>query len=135
MNAQELEQYKQELMAEHHAEIAALDRLITRERGKPATGSSANGAGRGVAGVDTLPRVPPMVRIRRSAAGLVKEAVMQMPQRFTRKDVGAFLGKSYPNSPLPTRTVAVELWKLAQANEIETIKEGRGRIPARYRRK
>lgn len=118
-------------MTEHDAEIAAIDRLIARERSKPTGSSSPNGSGNSVAGIFTLPRV----RLRRSAAGLVKEAVLQMPQRFTRKDIGAYIAKVYPHSPLPTRTLAVELWKLAQSNEIETVKEGRGRIPARYKRK
>jgi hypothetical protein len=36
---------------------------------------------------------------------------------------------------LSTRTVAVELWKLARDGEIETVETGRGRIPAMYKRK
>jgi hypothetical protein len=123
MNANELEQYKLELIAEHQAEIAAIDRLIARERSKPP--GSLNGSG-----VDTTERV----RQRRTAASIVKEATMQLNGKFTRKHVAASIAERYPNSPLNTRKVAVELWKLARDGEIETVEPGRGRIPAKYQK-
>jgi hypothetical protein len=65
----------------------------------------------------------------------VKEAAMQLSGKFTRKQVAARISSSYPNSPLSTRSVAVELWKLARDGEIQTVKEGRGRTPATYKQK
>jgi hypothetical protein len=127
MNATDLEQYKAELIAEHQAEIAAIDRLIARERNKPQ--GSFNGS--------TAIHLPTTERVRhrRSAASIVKEATMQLNGKFTRKHVASSIAEHYPNSPLATRTVAVELWKLARAGEIETVEEGRGRTPAMYKRK
>lgn len=127
MNANELEQYKRELIAEHVAEMAAIDRLIARERSKPV--ESLNGSSETRAATAG----PPM-KYRRSTASVVKESVMQLTGRFTRRHVAARIAKLYATQ-IPTRSVAVELWKLAQAGEIETVKEGRGRIPATYKRK
>jgi hypothetical protein len=127
MNANELEQYKLELIAEHQAEIAAIDRLIARERSKPV--GSLNGS------IEKDAATGPPVKYRRSAASLVKEAAMQLSGKFTRKQVAARISSSYPNSPLSTRSVAVELWKLARDGEIQTVKEGRGRTPATYKQK
>jgi len=124
MNANELEQYKVELIAEHQAEVAAIDRLIARERSKP---PGLNGSG-----VATTARV----RHRRTVASVVKKAVMQLPGTFTRKHVAARIESIYGlATQIPRRSVAVELWKLARDGEIETVKEGRGRIPATYKRK
>jgi hypothetical protein len=121
MNATELEQYKRELIDEHKAEIAAIDRLIQRERNKQsASQPSPNGAA-------------DMTRLRRSVASVVKEAALKFSGQFTRKQVAQRIAETYPNSPLSTRNVAVELWKLARDGELETVKEGRGRIPAKYK--
>jgi len=127
MNVTELEQYKSDLIAEHNAEIAAIDRLIARERNKPP--ESLNGA--------TATAVHPTERVRhrRSAASIVKEATMHLSGNFTRKHVSDSIAARYPNSPLDSRTVAVELWKLGREGEIETVEEGRGRIPATYKSK
>jgi hypothetical protein len=126
MNTSDLEQYKLELIAEHDAEIAAIDRLIARERNKPS--ASLNGSiGTGVA-------VTARVRHRRTVASVVKEAAMQLTGKFTRKQVAARIESLYATK-LPTRSVAVELWKLSRAGEIEAVKEGRGRTPATYKRK
>jgi hypothetical protein len=119
MNATELEQYKLELIAEHEAEIAAIDRLIGRERNKPP--ASLNGT--------------TMTRHRRTVASVVKEAAMQLTGKFTRKHVAARIESLYPTTRISTRSVAVELWKLARDGEIETVKGGRGRTPATYKRK
>jgi len=121
MNANELEEYKQELIAENESDMAAIDRLIARERNKSI--ASLNGASGN-----------PMIRHRRSAAAIVKEALMQLSGKFTRVDVASSIAKRYPASPLPRRTVAVELWKLARDGELQTVKEGRGRIPAKYQK-
>ena len=67
MNTNELEQYKLELIAEHQAEIAVIDRLIARERSK--VPGSLNGLG-----VATTERV----RYRRTDASIVKDAIMQL---------------------------------------------------------
>ncbi len=123
MNAKELEQYKQEIISEHESEIAAIDRLIARERNKPS--ASANG----------WREVPITARKRgrprrKSAASIVREAVSQAGRRFSRKGIAAYAEAE--GTPLTSRTVSVELWKMAKAGEIRTIKEGRGRIPAQY---
>ena len=119
MNATELEAYKRNLITEHEAKIAVIDQLIQFERGKQTASTLPNGAS--------------MTRLRRSVASVVKEAAMQFSGQFTRKQVAQRIAETYPNSPMSTRNVAVELWKLARDGELETVKEGRGRIPAKYK--
>lgn len=127
MNLQDLVQYRLELIAEQEAEIAAIDRLIARERNKPPA-SVNNGS--------TAGGVPITARARyRSVRAVVKAAVGQIPGKFTRKEVADRIALIYPAAKISTRSVAVELWKLARAKEIETVEEGRGRIPATYKRK
>jgi hypothetical protein len=60
-------------------------------------------------------------------------AALQLTGKFTRKHVAARIESLYPTVQIPTRSVAVEPWKLARDSEIETVKEGRGRTPATYK--
>lgn len=128
MNAKELEQYKREIISEHEAEISAIDRLIARERNKP--GASQNGfhEPRVVSIVPTTRRV----RGRQSGAHMVRLAVRRLTGRFTRDEISQNIRTLHPSSPQTNRTISIELWKLAKAGEIRTLKEGRGRIPAVY---
>ena len=125
MNASELERYKQELVAEHREEIAAVDRLIARERSKHSTTNGSYPVGSAVA---SLPR-------QRRPNDIVRETVTKMPGEFTREDVQARITQIFGACPLERQVLTLELWKLANENVLETVSQGRGRTPAVYRRR
>jgi hypothetical protein len=132
MNVSELEQYKHQLIAEHAEEIAAVDRLIYRERGRN-THENLNAALPFAGNLET--RVIQRRR-RMSAAAMVQEAVDKIAKgtEFTRQDVMRRISDEHPHAQWDARRVAVELWHLSRNGTLKTIEAGRGRIPARYRK-
>jgi hypothetical protein len=122
MTAHELQQYKEQLIAEHRQEIAAIDRLIAREA---LNSGSRNGATKPIE-----PQKPPEQR-----RDMLRNVLSGMPGEFTRDEVEARMKQMYGVCPYDRQSLAIELWKFSRGDTLEVVKEGRGRIPAVYRRK
>lgn len=123
MNVSTLEEYKRQLLAEHKAEIAAIDRLIARER----TQSSSNGA--------VAPTITARSRRRASLSAMVSAALKSQTEDFDKDVIFHSIQSQYPSFTGTPSNVARELWKRARAGELHTVQEGRGRIPAVYAKK
>jgi hypothetical protein len=126
MNVSTLEEYKRELIAEHKAEIAAIDRLIARERRQETP--SANGS---VVSAGSNTRV----RRRLSLATMVGSAIKKMETDFDREMIFQQIQLQAPAFTGTQQKVARELWKRAQDGELKVVSKGAGRIPAIYRKK
>jgi hypothetical protein len=126
MTLNDLEEYKRELLAEHGQEIAAIDRLIARERSKD---TSPNGTQSSV-------QITARVRRRMSLSAMVEAAVKKMTGDFDREQVVQEMQAQNPGFNFGTqRGIGRELWKLMRDGELKTVQTGRGRIPAVYRKK
>jgi len=125
MNINVLEDYKRELIAEHREEIAAIDRLIARERSKTA---SVNGARQPI-------QITARPRGRMSLRATVTAVLKKMSGEIDRDMVIQQIQSEYPAFTGTSSQIARELWKRAKAGELKTIQEGRGRIAAIYAKK
>ena len=130
MTVVELERYRREVMEEHRAELAAIDRLIGRERGKQPPVPASNHA---QGSFHLATRVS--VRKSRSTSSLVHEAIQKTTGDFNRKDIANIIAADHPNSVLRDRALRITLWRLSVDGKIRTVSGGRGRIPAVYRKK
>ena len=125
MTSNDLEQYKRELMEEHSQEIAAIDRLIARERSKTV---SVNGAHSPI-------HVTARIRRRISVPSAVTSALKKASGQFDKDTVVEQIRAAYPAFTGTASRVARELWKRAKNGELKTIQPGRGRISAIYSKK
>lgn len=125
MDITTLEDYKRELLSEHREEIAAIDRLISRERNKTA---SSNGA---------QPTILITARTRRrlSFPSVVTSALKKMTGEFDRDTLLQQIQADYPSFTSSSGKVARELWKRSRNGELKVVSKGAGRIPAIYSRK
>ena len=127
MNIQTLEDYKRELLSEHKEEIAAIDRLIARERRQ--TEPTSNGA----QSVTSSGGV--RVRRRMSFPAMVSSILRKVTEDFDKDTVFNEMQSLYPSSTATPSKVARELWRRSRDGELKTVQAGRGRIPAVYRKK
>jgi hypothetical protein len=127
MNLNDLENYRREMVTEHQSELAAIDRLIARERSKVVP-VQQNGARRSIRATSRVQRHP------RSISRVVADAISQLKGEFTRHDVTELARSMYPIERLNPRTIGIILWKMAKQGEVRTVREGAGQVPAVYRK-
>ena len=127
MNLNDLENYRREMVTEHQSELAAIDRLIARERSKLVP-VQQNGARRSIHATSRVERHS------RTISSVVAEAIDQFKGEFTRHDVTDLARSMYPVGRLNPRTIGIILWKMAKQGDVKTVREGAGQIPAVYRK-
>jgi hypothetical protein len=133
VNLQDLLDYRTDLVSEHEEELAAIDRLINRERNKAGSAHALNGT--------TAHR---SVKRRRKKRGFplatvspaITKALQQLGNgNFTKDTVIAYLNqKKIPMEGWGPRAVGVNLWRRAKTGEIVVVEEGKGGSPVVYRK-
>jgi len=128
---QHLLNYRKELIAEHDEELAAVDRLISREKAKaPVTqtdnGNAENKLRHHKKKAFPLPTVSPAVT----------KALQKMGNgNFTKDHVIAYLNQmKVPMETWGPRAVGLNLWRRAKAGELEVVEEGKGGSSVVYRK-
>jgi hypothetical protein len=127
MNINTLEDYKRELLAEHKEEIAAIDRLIARERRQ--TEPSSDGAQAATSSGQVR------VRRRMSFPSIVSAILRKLTDDFDKDTVFHEIQSQYPSFTGTPSKVARELWKRSRDGELKVVQKGAGRIPAIYKKK
>jgi hypothetical protein len=127
MNTNTLEEYKRELLSEHKEEIAAIDRLIARERRQTEPSSNGSQSATSSGGV--------RVRRRMSFPTMVSATLRKITEDFDKDTVFHEIQSQYPSFTGTPSKVARELWKRSRDGELKVVQKGAGRIPAIYRKK
>jgi hypothetical protein len=129
VNLKDLQRYRQELVSDHESELAAIDRLIARERMKLPV---HNMNGNQVANTTTrsvshgLPSVAPAVK---SALDKIGNG------NFTKDQVVGLLNQmGVSMEDWGPRAVGINLWRRARAGELAVVRKGGGGAEAVYKK-
>ena len=121
VNLSDLQDYRRELVTEHEAELAAVDRLIVREKSRHPSGTTSNGAAHPVT---TTRR-----RARKLSPGAAISRVLQTigNGEFTKEHVAAHINQmGISMDGWGPRAIGVNLWRRAKDGELVTVREGKG---------
>lgn len=130
MNLNDLVTYRRDLVFEHEAELAAIDRLIARERAKQPTQPDSNGT--------TAPR--PLSTTGGGPRASVAQSIGKVLGKigngnFTKEHVIASLTQmGVSMEGWGPRAVGVNLWRRAKAGELAVVQEGKGGGTVVYRK-
>jgi hypothetical protein len=128
VNHEDLLNYRRDLVAEHQAELAAIDRLIARERGKQSGNHNTNGS----SAVE-----PTRASGRKASVGpAISKALGKIGNgNFTKEHVIAFLNQAGVSMEgWGPRAVGVNLWRRAKVGELAVVKNGKGGGEVIYRK-
>lgn len=128
VNYDDLLNYRRDLVAEHQSELAAIDRLMARERAKQPTNHNTNGSS--VA-------APTRVSGRKASVGpAISKALGKIGNgNFTKEHVIAYLNQmGVSMEGWGPRAVGVNLWRRAKVGELAVVKDGKGGGEVIYRK-
>lgn len=126
MNLKDLLNYRGELVSEHQSELAAIDRLIARERGKQ---SSESSIGRSDDDTTDSGVGAPVAQSIGKALGKIGNG------NFTQETVKAMLNQmGVSMEGWGSRAIGVNLWRRAKMGELVTVQRGTSGSPVVYRK-
>lgn len=123
MKFEDLETYRRELLQDHEHELAALDRLIARERANSQLRPQRNGSISTEPGSNQRPiGVPSGVSI----TDKILKAAAKFSGNFTSAQVFGMLNNLYPSESWVPRAVSRTLWRLGNEGKLRTVQKGEG---------
>lgn len=127
VNLNDLVNYRREIVSEHQAELAAIDRLIGRERGKQSPETNNGNSDRNPTTESGVPA--PVALSIEKALGKIGNG------NFTQEHIKAMLNQmGVSMKGWGPRAIGVNLWRRAKQGELVTVQRGTSGSPVVYRK-